>query len=155
MQNAMQAAVGRATRTVWKKVVPPVLKDGPLPAYRVAEKLGKDINTTTVALSYLYQAGNLARVPFRDTNSPNTRFAYCLPEHAEASDKIVPITRKKRGRPAGKTAVKAGTRGGARANKKGALRVTFAFNVSGRELRLTEKEARQMFGLLREWFERS
>lgn len=151
MQNAIQAAVGRATKTVWKNAVPPVLKDGPLPAYRIAEKLGKDINTTTVALSYLYQTGGLARIPFRDANSPHTRYAYCLPDHAEVTGKVVPITRKKRGRLAGKSSIK----GGAKASRNGQFEVTFSFGLGGRQIRLTEKEARQMHAHLSSWFERS
>lgn len=149
MQNALQAAVGRATRTIWKGIVPPVLKDGPLPAYRVAETLGKDINSTTVALTSLHQRGVIARVPFRDTASKNTRFAYCLPEHAIGTGKTAPIAGK-RGRPAGKS----GTKGDARAKGKTSFEVTFAFDLDGRQIKLTEKEARAMHKHLSDWFDR-
>ncbi len=149
MQNALQAAVGRATRTIRKDSIPPVLKDGPLPAYRVAETLGKDINSTTMALTSLHRRGVIARVPYSDSASRHTRFAYCMPEHAEGAAKIVPIIRK-RGRPAGKS----GTKGDARAKGKTSFEVTFAFDLNGRQLKLTEQEARAMHKHLSGWFDR-
>ncbi len=150
MQNALQAAVGRTTWTIWKDIVPPVLKDGPLPACRVAETLGKDINSTTVALTSLHQRGVIARVPFRDTASKNTRFAYCLPEHSIGTGKTAPIARK-RGRPAGKS----GTKGDAKASRKSRFEATFSFDPNGRQIRLSENEARQIYAHLTEWFGRS